>query len=239
MKSKKVLITGSCGLVGSESVMFYLDLGFEVWGVDNNSRATYFGKEASVGPIIQKLSNYKHYNHINCCITDGLIEETVSKIKPDLIIHCAAQPSHDKSCFMPYEDFRINALSTLNLLEVVRKNCPECVFVFVSTNKVYGDNPNKIRMQELEDRFEFVHVSPMPSAYQGKNKLSKLNYFCCSIARNTGVCYAKYPYIAFIDDLSVMGNGSLHEIVNCANKNIVAAFAYKKVFNLEVEDGKT
>ena len=155
MKYKKALITGSCGLIGSESVFFYLDLGFEVWGIDNNSRFTYFGKNASIMKNLKNLTDFKNYHHINCCITDPLIEKIILKIQPDLIIHCAAQPSHDKSSLIPDQDFKINAVGTLNLLEGTRKNCPDCVFIFVSTNKVYGDNPNKIKLRELKQRFEF------------------------------------------------------------------------------------
>lgn len=146
----KVLITGSLGLVGSEAVKFYLNEAAEVIGIDNDMRKHFFGEEASV---LKNLIDHKNYVHHGIDISK--IEPIISQEKPDAIIHCAAQPSHDYSAINPLLDFGINAYSTLMLLEMVRKHCPEAVFVYLSTNKVYGDWPNKFQYVEQENRYEF------------------------------------------------------------------------------------
>lgn len=146
----KILITGSLGLVGSAAVRYYLNEAWEVHGVDNDMRQHFFGPEASVVKNKIDHPNYYHYG-VDISKIEGLIE----KEKPDVIIHAAAQPSHDYSAQNPILDFGINAYSTLMLLEMVRKHCPESVFVYLSTNKVYGDGPNKWAYDELETRYEF------------------------------------------------------------------------------------
>lgn len=145
----KVLITGSLGLVGSEAVKFYLNEAAEVIGVDNDMRKHFFGEEASV--VKNKIDdrNYTHYG-----IDISKIEPIIQQEKPDVIFHAAAQPSHDYSAKDPLLDFGINAYSTLMLLEMVRKHVPESVFVYTSTNKVYGDTPNYLVLDERETRFE-------------------------------------------------------------------------------------
>jgi CDP-paratose 2-epimerase len=153
---KKVLITGSAGLIGSESVKFFCDKGFEVTGIDNDMRAQFFGKEASTKWNADLLSKiYPNYKHVAMDIRDekgmaGLFE----KEHYDLIIHCAAQPSHDWAAKDPTTDFTVNANGTLNLLENYRKHSPDAVFIFTSTNKVYGDTPNTLPLVELETRYE-------------------------------------------------------------------------------------
>ena len=147
---KKVLITGSLGLVGSAAVKYYLNNAYEVHGVDNDMRKHFFGKEASVVKNKIDHPNYHHYG-VDISKIEGLFQNE----KPDIIIHAAAQPSHDYSATDPMLDFGINAMSTLMLLEFTRKHTPEAVFVYLSTNKVYGDWPNKItKYQELETRYE-------------------------------------------------------------------------------------
>ena len=157
MSSKKVaLITGSDGLVGSESVRFFSKLGFEIIGIDNNSRKKFFGDDASVLKNRYKLKKQvSNYTHFNIDITSKDIESIFKKYKNDikLIIHAAAQPSHDWAATNPRIDFNVNAVGTLNLLENTRKYSKDAVFIFTSTNKVYGDNPNKIKFQELEKRY--------------------------------------------------------------------------------------
>lgn len=156
-KNKKVLITGSAGLIGSESAMFFADLGFNIYGIDNNMRKYFFGDEASTEWSRQRLSNNlkDKYTHYSLDIRDNeKVEEVFRKNKFDLIIHTAAQPSHDWAAKEPITDFGINALGTLLLLENFRKYSPEAVFIFTSTNKVYGDTPNNLPLIELESRFE-------------------------------------------------------------------------------------
>lgn len=154
--SKKVLVTGSAGLIGSSAVRFFINEGFDVIGVDNNMRAYFFGKTASTEWNRKRLeTEFKNYTHFKIDIRDQKkINDLFSKHKFDLIIHTAAQPSHDWAAKEPLTDFTVNALGTLNLLEATRKYCPESVFIFTSTNKVYGDNPNKLPLIEQETRYE-------------------------------------------------------------------------------------
>ena len=153
-----VIITGSSGLVGSESVDFFCNKGFDVIGIDNNLRKTFFGKEASTiwvkNKLIKKHKNFKNYNidirNINS------LEKIFKNFKKNisLIIHCAAQPSHDYGKNFPLLDFNVNATGTLNLLELTKKYCPSAPFIFMSTNKVYGDNPNRLKVVEKQKRWE-------------------------------------------------------------------------------------
>lgn len=155
--SKKALITGSWGLCGSEATRFYLNNAWEVHGVDNDMRKHMFGPEASVVKNRIDHPNYHHYG-VDISKIEGLFQNE----KPDVIIHCAAAPSHDWSATNPLLDFGINAMSTLMLLEFTRKHCPEAVFVYLSTNKVYGDTPNhpKNDFLELDTRYEMYSGNP-------------------------------------------------------------------------------
>ena len=153
-----VLITGSCGLVGSEASEFFSKKGFEILGIDNNSRKSFFGKDGDVNWIKNRLEkNFKFYKHFNIDITNykGL-EKIFKKYKKNisLIIHAAAQPSHDWAKNKAFIDFDINAKGTLNLLELTKLYCPEAPFIFMSTNKVYGDNPNLLPLIEKKTRWE-------------------------------------------------------------------------------------
>ena len=154
-----IVITGSAGLIGSESVRFFANLGFNIIGIDNDMRSVFFGETAST------LWNYRllqdtysdRYNHCSIDIRDrDAINQIFEKYAADitLIIHTAAQPSHDWAAQDPKMDFTVNANGTLNLLEATRQYCPEAVFIFTSTNKVYGDTPNFLPLQELESRWE-------------------------------------------------------------------------------------
>lgn len=157
LKGKRtVLVTGSAGLIGSEAVRFFASKGFEIIGIDNNARRYFFGPQASTLWNKQKLKkDIKSYSHFDVDIRNKKkIEEIFKKNKPDLIIHTAAQPSHDWAAKEPLTDFTINALGTLILLEAYRKFTPDAVFIFTSTNKVYGDNPNKLPLMELKTRYE-------------------------------------------------------------------------------------
>ena len=153
-----VLITGSNGLVGSESVNFFSDKGFEVVGVDNDLRKYFFGKNASTkwqNKILMKR-NKKFKNYTADVRNFQSLNKIFRKYKKDikLIIHCAAQPSHDYGKTNPVVDFNVNATGTLNLLELTKKYCPDSPFIFMSTNKVYGDNPNKLNLIKNKNRYE-------------------------------------------------------------------------------------
>lgn len=145
----RVLVTGSLGLVGSEAVRYYLNENAEVIGVDNDMRKHFFGDSASVAKNMIDHRAYRHFG-VDISKTESLFEQ----MKPDVIIHCAAQPSHDWAAKDPMMDFGINAYGTLMLLEFTRKHCPEAVFIQVSTNKVYGDWPNRFEYVETEKRYE-------------------------------------------------------------------------------------
>ena len=153
-----VLITGAGGLIGSESVNFFSEKFDLVVGIDNDMRQYFFGKEASTNWNVIRLSEkYKNYRHYSTDIRDQKALEKIyyaygKDIK--LIIHTAAQPSHDWAAKEPFTDFTVNANGTLNALEFTRIHCPEAVFIFTSTNKVYGDNPNYLPLIELEKRWE-------------------------------------------------------------------------------------
>lgn len=156
MNINNILITGSCGLVGSEAVSFFTNLGINVHGLDNNSRSVYFGEKASIIDILILLNQNNRYYHNNIDITNkNDLKKIVKRIRPDAIIHCAGQPSHDKSSEMPLLDFEVNALGTVSLIDCVREICPDSPFVYVSTNKVYGDHPNNLELIELETRYDF------------------------------------------------------------------------------------
>ncbi len=163
------LITGSAGLIGSEAALFFADKGFEIAGVDNDMRQYFFGKEASTAWNVARLrSELPGYRHINADIRDKkamkrLFADYSADIK--LIIHTAAQPSHDWAAREPFTDFSVNADGTLVLLEMMRQYAPKAVFIFCSTNKVYGDTPNFLPLKEHETRWELD--LPHPYAKHG------------------------------------------------------------------------
>ena len=156
MFGKNILITGASGLIGSEVVSFYCDLGFRVYGVDNNMRQKFFGSRGSTLLNLKRLENkYSNFSNHTIDIRDRVsIENLVKEIKPYCLVHTAAQPSHDKAASIPFIDFEVNAMGTLNLIEAVRRFSKETIFVHLSTNKVYGDTPNKLPIEELETRWE-------------------------------------------------------------------------------------
>ena len=154
---KKALITGSCGLIGSEVGLHLARRGFRIFGIDNNERAVFFGPEGDTSWSLNRLrTDIPNYVHHGLDIRDrqGVLK-LVAEIKPDAIVHTAAQPSHDRAAAIPFDDFDTNAVGTLNLLEAARRACPDAPFVHMSTNKVYGDLPNTIRLRELPTRWDY------------------------------------------------------------------------------------
>ena len=154
----KVLVTGSAGLIGSEAVTFFDGLGFRVDGIDNNGRADFFGPQGDTTWNRQRLEAVcRDYTHHAIDIRDAAaVDDVFARRGYDLVIHAAAQPSHDLAASRPIDDFTTNANGTLHLLEACRKHTPDAVFVFVSTNKVYGDNPNRLELVELETRWDYA-----------------------------------------------------------------------------------
>ena len=155
---KSVMITGSSGLIGSECVTYFDRLGWRVHGIDNNMRMSFFGPDGDTTWNLQRLRNgCRNFEHHDLDIRDrAKILGLVKDLRPALLIHCAAQPSHDLAKDRPFDDFEINATGTLNLLEAMRQYALESPFVFMSTNKVYGDAPNELPLQELETRWEYA-----------------------------------------------------------------------------------
>jgi len=154
----KVLVTGSAGLIGSEAVEFFDRLGFSVHGIDNNMRADFFGPGGDTTWNRQRLESVcDRYTHHDLDIRDRAeVEDLLRREGFELVIHAAAQPSHDLAASRPFDDFDVNAGGTLNLLEAARRHTPDAVFVTVSTNKVYGDNPNKVPLVELDTRWDYA-----------------------------------------------------------------------------------
>ena len=159
-----VLITGSAGLIGSEAVRFFSDKNFQVVGIDNDMRRYFFGPDGSTAWNLSQLKKeYPRFVNHPLDIRDG---EALMRIFAEynkeiaLVIHCAAQPSHDWAAREPFVDFGVNAVGTLNLLEATRQHCPQAVFIFVSTNKVYGDTPNQLPLVELSTRWELETSHP-------------------------------------------------------------------------------
>ena len=152
------LVTGSSGLIGSEAVTFLDQRGWSVHGVDNNMRVSFFGPDGDTMWNLHRLRRETaHFEHHEIDIRDRTtVLALFKRLKPRLILHCAAQPSHDLAKDRPFDDFDINAVGTLNLLEATRQSCAESPFVFMSTNKVYGDAPNERKLVELETRWEYA-----------------------------------------------------------------------------------
>lgn len=156
---KKLLVTGSSGLIGSEVCVYFAGQGWAVHGVDNNQRAVFFGAQGDTrwnqGRLADQLG--RQFTHHELDIRDRLgCLNLLNELKPDAIVHTAAQPSHDRAAAIPFADFDTNAVGTLNLLEATRRSCPESPFVHMSTNKVYGDRPNTIKLKELETRWDYA-----------------------------------------------------------------------------------
>lgn len=155
----KILITGSGGLIGSEVVDYFATKGHEIHGIDNNMRADFFGPQGDTTWNQQRLQAKfaKNFFTYSLDIRDRQqVLNLIEKLKPEAIIHTAAQPSHDLAASRPFDDFDVNAVGTLNLLEATRRFVPETPFVHMSTNKVYGDAPNELPLKELETRFDYA-----------------------------------------------------------------------------------
>ena len=155
---KSLLVTGSSGLIGSEVCVYFAERGWTVYGLDNNSRAVFFGPSGDTRWNQRRLEDRlgSAYHHVELDIRDRFsILELIAELKPNAVVHAAAQPSHDRAAAIPFDDFDTNAVGTLNLLEATRQSCPESPFVHLSTNKVYGDRPNSIPLKELESRWDY------------------------------------------------------------------------------------
>jgi CDP-paratose 2-epimerase len=155
---QSLLVTGSSGLIGSEVGAFFAQRGFKIHGLDNNQREVFFGATGSTRwnqqRLARELAGFQHHE-VDLRDRAGILD-LVATLKPDAIVHCAAQPSYDRAAAIPFDDFDTNAVGTLNLLEAARQACPESPFVHMSTNKVYGDRPNTIDLVENETRWDYA-----------------------------------------------------------------------------------
>jgi CDP-paratose 2-epimerase len=157
----KILVTGSSGLIGSEVSTYFSNSGHSIHGLDNNQRKQFFGHQGDTSWRLQELKdNLLDFTHHELDIRDRVkVLKLIKELRPDAIVHTAAQPSHDKAASIPFDDFDVNAVGTLNLLEAARQFCPDAPFVHLSTNKVYGDGPNKIKLKEMETRWDYQDQS--------------------------------------------------------------------------------
>jgi len=154
----RLIVTGSAGLIGSEVVSFFAEKGWEVFGIDNNMRADFFGKGGDTSWNAKRLQKtFTNYSHYSIDIRDrNRIGNFIKEIKPSAIVHAAAQPSHDLAASRPFDDFDVNAVGTLNLLEGLRQFSTDVPFVHMSTNKVYGDAPNALNLVERGSRWDYA-----------------------------------------------------------------------------------
>lgn len=168
-----LLVTGSSGLIGSETVIYFDQRGHHVYGIDNNMRMDFFGPKGDTRWNLQRLLGAtKHFTHLDIDIRDrARVSDLFKEHHFEAIVHCAAQPSHDLSRQRPLDDFDVNAVGTINLLEATRSFCPESPFVFMSTNKVYGDAPNELPLAELETRWDYA----LPEQYHGIDEACRID----------------------------------------------------------------
>ena len=156
--SRKLLVTGSSGLIGSEVCRHFAGTGWSVHGLDNNQRAVFFGPQGDTRwnqhELERTLTGFTHHE-LDMRDRAG-VAKLMKELRPDVVVHAAAQPSHDLAAKVPFDDFDTNAVGTLNLLQAARESCPESPFVYLSTNKVYGDAPNRIALTELETRWDYA-----------------------------------------------------------------------------------
>jgi CDP-paratose 2-epimerase len=153
----QLLVTGSSGLIGSEVCLHFAAKGWTIHGVDNNLRAAFFGAQGDTRWNQRRISSaIRGFQHHELDIRDRTgVLSLLKRVKPNAIVHTAAQPSHDRAAAIPFEDFDTNAVGTFNLIEAVRQACPESPFVHMSTNKVYGDRPNNIKLKEFATRWDY------------------------------------------------------------------------------------
>lgn len=173
MKPESVLVTGSSGLIGSEAVEHFDRQGHRIVGVDNNQRREFFGPAGDTTWNLERLKrSMRNFRHYALDIRDRAgVMSLFEQNRFDLVIHCAAQPSHDKAKEIPLVDFEVNALGTLNLLEATRQHSPEAVFIMMSTNKVYGDAPNEKPLQELATRYDYAD----PADFEGIDETCRID----------------------------------------------------------------
>ena len=240
---KTMLITGAGGLIGSEAVSYFATQGHKIYGIENNQRQIFFGEKGSTLNRLNVLIN-THSNFINYFIdirNKQEVNNLFKTIKFDVVIHTAAQPSHDKSSSIPFEDFEINANGTLHLLESTRQTNKDCVFIHMSTNKVYGDRPNEIKLKELNTRYDYDDVnfnngiSEMLSIDHSTHSLFGASKVAADILVQEYGRYFKIPTVCLRGGCLTGGNhsgvelhGFLNYLVKCyKSDNLYKIYGYK------------
>ena len=240
---KTILITGAGGLIGSEAVNYFATQGHKIYGIENNQRQIFFGEKGSTLNRLNVLIN-THSNFINYFIdirNKQEVNNLFKTIKFDVVIHTAAQPSHDKSSSIPFEDFEINANGTLHLLESTRQTNKDCVFIHMSTNKVYGDRPNEIKLKELNTRYDYDDVnfnngiSEMLSIDHSTHSLFGASKVAADILVQEYGRYFKIPTVCLRGGCLTGGNhsgvelhGFLNYLIKCyKSDNVYKIYGYK------------
>ncbi|HYZ92816.1 MAG TPA: NAD-dependent epimerase/dehydratase family protein [Actinomycetota bacterium] len=183
------IVTGSGGLVGSESVRRFVEAGYDVIGIDNDMRAQFFGPDASTTPVSEALAtSYREFRALDVDIRDADRIDAIFRDAAELaiVIHAAAQPSHDWAASDPHTDFTINANGTLNLLEAARRHAPDATFVYLSTNKVYGDLPNSLPLVELETRLELPEDHPWHGGIDTSMSIDRSTHSLFGVSKAAG-----------------------------------------------------
>lgn len=241
---KKILVTGSSGLIGSEVCVYFEKKGYEIHGIDNNQRAVFFGSQGDTRWNQQRLQKeLQNFTHYELDIRDrSSILNFIKVLQPDIIIHTAAQPSHDKAADIPFDDFDTNAVGTLNLLEATRQFVPTAIFIHMSTNKVYGDAPNNlIKLQESPKRFiinERKYINGIPETFtidQSKHSLFGASKVAADIMVqeygryfNMFTCVLRGGCLTGENHSGVELHGFLSYLVKCnLEEKIYSIFGYK------------
>lgn len=240
---KRLLVTGSSGLIGSEVCRHFHGLGWSVFGIDNNQRAVFFGEKGDTRWNQQRLmKELRGFTHLELDIRErDKVIKTIKEVSPDAIVHTAAQPSHDRAAAIPFDDFDTNAVGTFNLLEATRLYSTSIPFAHLSTNKVYGDAPNLISMKELPTRWEFAdeqYVNGIPETFtidQSKHSLfgaSKVAADICvqEYGRYFGMptCVLRGGCLTGPNHTGVELHGFLSYLIKCNLEGIVyTVFGYK------------
>lgn len=243
MKKKNLIVTGSLGLVGSEIVELMMNTFDHIYGIDNNLRKFFFGNQGNV-KFREKIlkAKVKNFTNYNFDIREKKkVFDLVKITKPFAIVHCAGQPSHDLAAKIPFDDFETNANGTLNLLEAVRQFSKRTIFIFLSTNKVYGDNPNKVGFKELKKRYDFkfknfknginekLSVDQNTHSIFGASKLSA-DIMVQEYGRYFDIftCCLRAGCITGPNHAGVELHGFLNYLIKCnANKKKYTIFGYK------------
>jgi len=236
----RAIVTGAHGLIGSHVSHLLLSLGHRVFGIDNDSRAVFFGQTASTANGAVSLRSHANYTDVPTDVSDcESVNAIVAHARPDLVIHAAAQPSHDRAAEIPFLDAQTNIIGTLTILEAIRRRSPQATFIHLSTNKVYGDHPNAIPLIELESRYDYAdgragitEDTPVVSGVHSLFGVSKLaaEAYVTEYGKNFGLrtCSLRGGCLTGPGHASVQAHGFMSYMINCfLNRSRYTVFGYK------------